>query len=391
MKVYHQTGHNFIWNINSFQQDGAGDGLILSPVNIKRSKVISMGADVKRNSFFDPQWYLPKDKKGQLATYEFFPANIKDDFTTDDFTNHGDQLAEQCVDFQINNDFESILVPARYFDILPNGYHVQTTEHIIEPFTKCCESLGTNRNITLTVIVKKSQLLNEVTKNDLLNWITGIQKISGVYLIFEHDYTSKQIIDTNYLYNALTFIHALKSNALKVHVGYNNIEGMIYSIANPDSISMGSYENLRNFSIDRFEADKGSIKSPPTPRVYSKKLLQFIAYGNIGALQRLYNQWESLFEDTPYFALMLDPNYSWHFTKPEPYKHFFMAFFSQVRELPDTMENRMNHIKQIIETAIHTYDDIKQAGVLLDQDSDGSHLTYWLTVINMFEAYLEEN
>jgi hypothetical protein len=60
--------------------------------------------------------------------------------------------------------------------------------------------------VLLTVIVKQEQLMNEEHKNLLLNWITGIKNIAGVYLIFENNFPSKQIKDAQYLFNALTFI-----------------------------------------------------------------------------------------------------------------------------------------------------------------------------------------
>ena len=33
ISVNHQVGHNATWNVDSFEKDGCGDGLILSPVH----------------------------------------------------------------------------------------------------------------------------------------------------------------------------------------------------------------------------------------------------------------------------------------------------------------------------------------------------------------------
>ena len=61
MKVYHQTGHRFRWNIDSFIDDKTGSGLIFSPVNIDSKKWLNTPNEIKKVSFFDPQLYLPKE------------------------------------------------------------------------------------------------------------------------------------------------------------------------------------------------------------------------------------------------------------------------------------------------------------------------------------------
>jgi len=39
MFVYHQCGHNTVWNIDSLESEQVGDGLIISPVNIDAEKI----------------------------------------------------------------------------------------------------------------------------------------------------------------------------------------------------------------------------------------------------------------------------------------------------------------------------------------------------------------
>ena len=66
MLVYHQTGHNLVWNCDSYTADNAGAGLIFSPVNIQTEKIIKIDNSIKHVSFFDPQFYLLKELKGKL-------------------------------------------------------------------------------------------------------------------------------------------------------------------------------------------------------------------------------------------------------------------------------------------------------------------------------------
>jgi len=390
MKLYHQTGHNYIWNIDSLMDDKSGDGLIFSPVNIKQDKILKLPNDLKSESFFDPQFYLPKDAKSKLSTYEFFPANIVTNLQTADIENIKDELAKKCIDFQIDNNFEYIIIPNRYFEDVSSISYEQIISQFIEPFLNYYKKLTIKPEILLTFIVKQAYLTNEENFNFLLSWLTSINDISGFYLIFENDFSSKQLKDPSYLFYALKFIHELKSNDFIVNIGYNDIEGILYSVSDPNSITMGSYENLRRFGIRRFVTTSRKKQNPPVARLYSGKLYQFIDYRYIDTIKAMYDDWQNIFEDSKYQPLMFKPDYNWHFQKPEPYKHFFLIFGKQIKELPVTIKERIDLLKNSFGKAIEIFKEINNSGVILDENSDGSHLNFWLTALNRYEKYLKD-
>ena len=391
MDVYHQAGHNSVWNLGSLIEDGAGSGIIFSPVNDRADKILGISDEIKKVSFFDPQLYLPKSIKGKLSSFEYFPSNFSKSFTTGDFDKEKREIAKRCLDFQLKNQFKYLVIPSRYYEVLPSNFYEQCEDHLIEPFLGYYQDTKAQNEILLTFIVKQELLMNDERRNELLNWLTGIHDIDGVYLIFENNFLSKQIKDSAYLYNALILIHSLKINELKVHVGYTNIEGLLYSIADPNSVAMGSYENLRQFDIKRFEdKEKGQVR-PPNPRLYSRPLFQLMDYGYKDGITKLYSDWNRVFEDSRYKPLMFKPEYNWHFTKPEPYKHYFLLFSSQVRSLPSNIVDRIILLKGSFQKAVQVFKEIESAGVYLDDDSNGSHLPFWLTTISMFEKYLKDN
>ena len=53
MEVFHQTGFRENWNIDIFNKENVGDGLILSPVNIAKDKITAFGSTIKENSIFE--------------------------------------------------------------------------------------------------------------------------------------------------------------------------------------------------------------------------------------------------------------------------------------------------------------------------------------------------
>lgn len=360
-----------------------GDGLIFSPVNVDADKLIGYDQKYKITSFLDPQLYMLNEAKGSLDTYPYFPGNIEPDFTTPDLDESHLRLAKLCIDYQVENDFEFVVIPTRYYEDNPTNYFLQSTEYFVEPFCNYLKGNSIDKPILLSVIIKSIMLMDDHRFNQVLNWVTSHQNIDGVYLIFENNFSSKQIKEFQYLLNALRIVDILKKNELQVHIGYTNTEALLYSIAMPDSVTIASYENLRNFGIKRFlDTEKTPIRAP-NARLYSTKLLQWVDYNYIQSMKSLVPRYEKMFDESEYQPLMLKPDYNWHFMKAEPYKHYFKVFSEQLSSLPDEKYLRISSLKKIIKNAISNYTIIEK-DVLLDENSDGSHLPIWFNVINAF-------
>ena len=276
------------------------------------------------------------------------------------------------------------VIPTRYYDDLPSDYSAQISACYIEPFLAAVDAIGFNGPVVLTAIVKSGQVSDEEQRNYILNWMTAYQNIDGIYLIFENNAANKQIKDPVYLAECMKFIRALKDNGLSVHIGYNNTEGLLYSLSGPDSISMGSYENLRRFHPARFTEQEPQNRRQPSPRLYSGALFQWIEFPYVQAIQQLYAGWHDLFENSDYTPLNFRPREDWNLRQPELYKHFFLVFSRQVSVLPQNLGERAEYLQDAIQRARQEFAAIDRAGVVLDDNSDGSHLNAWLTAMNIF-------
>ena len=76
--------------------------------------------------------------------------------------------------------------------------------------------------------------------------------------------------------------------------------------------------------------------------------------------------------------------FNWHFSKSEIYKHYFEVFYRQIKSLSDNQIDRIEQLKEMITLAMSNYKTIEES-VLLDGDSDGSHLPIWYNVLNSFK------
>ena len=104
MKLLHQCGHCTTWNLAAFDQDDCGDGLIFSPVHESRARLEALPPEMRKVSFFDPQYYLPNSQKSKLHSYDFFPEVIAAGFSTADYYLVALKSARLCIEFQVEQE-----------------------------------------------------------------------------------------------------------------------------------------------------------------------------------------------------------------------------------------------------------------------------------------------
>ncbi|MCD6594621.1 hypothetical protein J7L68_02990 [bacterium] len=385
LEIYHQLGHNAVWNFDSIRDDNTGDGVIISPRHIKRSKIEAYPVNTRNRAIFDPQFFLPREAFKKLTTYEFFPANIANEFETNGFIeSHANDCAEACVNFQIENGFRFITIPTRYLPGMPSDFSANLEKIFIRPHITALNS-KTNHNQVLLEIIVNQQMINDAEyQRDLLNWLTGLDGIDGIYLILERPSNPKQFQDENTIYNYLRFINAIKLNDMFLVMGYLGLESLVYSIASPDIVTIGTFENTRVFQIDSF-AESETDRRGPRPRVYFSKLIQSIDHGLLDAFSRRLDDYNELLDHNGYQVEMFQPEFKWHFTKSAIYKHHLLEFSTQLRNIAELDgRQRFERVTEMINIANDNFRRISEAGIPLDIDSGGNHLNIWLTAMNEF-------
>ena len=388
MELLHQAGHNAIWNFDSFAEDNAGDGVIIGPRYERKGRVEDLADEVKEASFFDPQFFLPSVARGKLDTYDFHPDVIASGFDTAEFA--GEQAfesAKRCLAFQKEHGFRSLIIPTRHVKGMPTDLMGQLETLFVEPYLEAASEVAPNEELLLQMVLNDGMLQDQEYRDDLLNWVTSFQEIDGVYLLVEKKDRRKQIEDINFLFWMLRFIDDLRRTDMKVIVGYCNTEGVILSLADPTAVTMGSYENMRMFRIGTFQEREGR-SGPPTPRIFSAKMLQWIDHNYIGAIERaLGEKKEDIFEDNTYRATLFDDSFEWHFTKPSLYKHSFLVYDDLISDIPDNPgEDRLRHVNALLERARTYFNEIGRS-VVFDRDGGSKHLAPWQTAVNQFADY----
>ncbi|HCS63740.1 MAG TPA: hypothetical protein DIW64_06400 [Cellvibrio sp.] len=384
INLYHQVGHCSNWNIESYTQDSTGDGLIFSPVHQSATQIGSIASEIKSESFLDPQYYLPSSQKKKLHTYDFFPELISSGFDTMDFANFARKSAEECIKFQLENDFDRIIIPARYFDQMLPNYTESQEVYTVKPFLEVIEKLSVSKPIFITLPLTSHMILNEAYRIHLLNWITTFPEIDGVYLFSSNERKTKQITDENYLFSYLEFCRELKEAELELVIGYLNTEGLLFSLVEDITITMGAFENTRMFSLDKF-LNSDDERRGPKSRIYVPGLFNWIQFSQAKEIRSDYPQvWHSVYSNTQYGEAAFNAPTDPFFNQAGLYKDFFINYSNQVTNLGELgLKDRYNTLRSQLNEANAKYSEIA-VGIDLELHGRGDHIQPWLNVINKY-------
>ncbi|WP_421908258.1 hypothetical protein [Methanolacinia petrolearia] len=202
-ELYHQLGHNDNWNFDTIEKYNSGDGVIISPRSRNKKRTGKIDSDIKKRAIFDPIILNPHETNKNMITYDYQPCLIMPEgFSTSQHSNYSHEIASKCLDFQIENDFRYLVIPTRYCKGFPQIEDVinYQTQNYINPFLKEIESKGYSKKVIVQLILNGEFIKNEEYSSKILDWVTGIDNVDGVYLITELTRRSKQIDDVDYLY-----------------------------------------------------------------------------------------------------------------------------------------------------------------------------------------------
>ena len=378
LQLLHQVGHNSNWNVESYEKDNCGDGLILSPLHQAKGTVEKLQSETRSASLFDPQFYLPNSRKPKLLSYPFFPEQVEGGFQTSSFVAQASSIAKSCVDFQISQRFRKVVVPTRYVNQMYPDYFAQQNVFTVDSFM---EHAG-RRPLCLSVALTAPMIQHAEWRKRVLNWMTSFPNVDEVYVMYEHIRDQKQIQDPSFLSDWLMFCSDILRTGLKVTIGYTNTEGLLYSIAGDLSITMGAFENTRIFSVDKFLESEGERRGPKA-RIYLSGLLNWVQFEDAKRIRdRAPQVWDRVYRATDWAEEAIRREVEPTFNQSPLYKHYFKNMQDQVHELrPLSVVERRDLLSAKVKAALAAYSELSQRGVELEKHGRAGHLGAWQQVL----------
>lgn len=383
LRLLHQVGHNAKWNIDSFEDEGCGNGLILSPLHQSKDSVERLDSNTRAASIFDPQFYLPSSQKPKLMQYPFFPEAVGGGFNTSSFKTHALAVAQECLDFQRAQGFQRLVIPTRFINQLYSDYVDRQKAFTVEAFVEAAKGEA----LCLSLAVTAPMIEDAGFRRKLLNWITSYPSVDHVYLMYQHERDTKQIADADFLRSAHDFFAEIQGTGLGLTIGYTNTECLLYSVLDNIELTIGAFENTRIFSIDKFVVSEEERRGPKA-RIYLPGLLNWLQFDDARRIKaEAPKVWASIHTPTSHseqaLAQAIDPT----FNQPPLYKHYFLVMQGEFSALT-SMDRpaRIARLKVRVAGARRAYKAIEEAGVILERHGRGTHLAAWNTYLSGLSA-----
>lgn len=386
MRLLHQAGFRYSWNLDAYFENNIGDGFIFCAYNIESEK---MGKNIGKYSaekylplsLIDLQFYGSKQSEGgKLDTYSFHPKSAQgnDDATS---ISRYERIA-QAIDYQIRLGLNRIIIPNIYKEC-------EELSDFLNIINKVNHYLGkkklANCKYYMTIPICNNLIVNNELTEKLLICLTDMDiNFDGYYIVCDSNpgYKKKVSDNFNYYYNLSRIFSVLKKQSFEIIYGYSNWDAIIFSaLVDIDYISIGTYENLRSFNIKRYI--ENPTGGPSDGWYFSEKLLNFIKAQQLvnvrhnNCIDIIKNE-KNIFSD-----IILGENYIWNTHKTDVHKNYLLSISRLLTEINsiNNINERLEFVLSKINDARTLYAELEKKGVYLPDESGDYHLATWFSFL----------
>lgn len=386
MKILHQLGHNKNWNVDSYFDQGVGDGFIFHAYSFEQDDIgrpiCKHDADeFMDKSLLDLQFYGSKESiGGKLDTYSFHPIN--DSATSSTEVSTIDAI-KAGIKFQEEKGFKKVIIP----HILRKTEKSDYTTHIIE---KVSSYIAQNRKkdteYFMTLPFSGEEIKDESRIERILQSATDMKiEFDGYYVVCEPNLTTKKKVseDPDYYDNLSRVLSTLKLQGFKTILGFANVDALVFlSITDIDYVSIGTFEVLRNFNIKRFteEVTGGASKG----WYFSEKLLSFVRSQELELIRKHDGITLIKNEDNVFSDEILKDGYDWNTLKPDVHKNYLLSVSKLLNELAaiEDVDERLSFMLEKALGARKLYRELETKSIFLSDESSGHHLPSWQSTLS---------
>jgi hypothetical protein len=377
MKVTHLLGHNSNWNIEAYFGQQIGEYFIITAFNHGTEfNAKNNFQKIHDISMIDLQFYGKKHKLGKLSEFSFHPANCPDKAVTSIYF---ENCQKQAITFQQEAGFKNI--------IIPHFYENEEVSDIVETIKKISRYVSKikkeGEKYFMTLPFANHVIIDKDKVEEILFESTDMNiSFDGYYVVCENkpEHRKKLTTDLKVLRNLSKVLKTLKQQEFETIYAYANWDAIIMlAQTDIDYITIGTYENLRNFDIKRFTEDESGGGSKGY--YFSEKLLNMVKADYV-TLIRDTNNLDIIRNDKNIFSdIILKEGYPWNIHKPDVNKNYLLAIsrlLNKISTIAD-IDERKQYVLGLINNAIKNYKNLEQRGVYLDNESENYHLNTWKT------------
>jgi hypothetical protein len=381
MKITHALGHNSNWNIDSYFKQDVGDYFLITAfthgVNFDSKPLLKKVLD---NSMIDLQFYGKNAniQKGKLDEFPFHTSNSgENEITSVYFEN----CAKQAIQFQIERNFKNIIVPLFY-----ENDDIQDIIYTIKTLNKYVSKLDNGKyKFFMTLPLANHIIIDDDKVEEILFNCTDMDIcFDGYFITCENkpETRKKLTTDIKIFKNLTRVFKTLKQQEFETIYAYANWDALIYlAQTDIDYLTIGTYENLRNFDIKRFTEDVSGGGSKGY--YFSEKLLNMVRADDVTLVRDTDNLNIIRNEKNIFSDIILKEGYPWNIHKPDVNKNYLFSISQLLKKVSSItdLEFRKVYVMDLIEKAIKNYNYLEGNSVFLNNESSNYHLNIWKTYL----------
>jgi hypothetical protein len=246
------------------------------------------------------------------------------------------------------------------------------------------EQISNTEEVCLSLAVTDAMLQDEGFRTKILSWITSYANVHELYLIYSAPRETKQIQSAEMLIACHRLGEEMQGIGLELTWGHQNTEALLSTAQGDVSVTMGSFENTRIFSTDKFVVTDEDRRGPKA-RIFLKGLLNWVQFEQAKEIRgTLPNIWKQIYTPTSYgeeaLAQLVEPT----FNQSPLYKHYFLNLTEEINTLALlSIGDRKKYLREKIEYAQACYAEIARS-IQLEKHGQGTHLAPWLKAVDSF-------
>lgn len=381
MKITHVLGHNSNWNVDSYVDQNIGDYFLITAFthgfNYDSKALLKK---VQNVSMIDLQFYGKSinTKKGNLNEFPFHTCNVNKNEVTNVYF---EDCAKKAIQFQLEKNFKNIIIPLFY-----ENENVKNIIYTIKSLNHYVSTLdGKGRKFFMTLAFANHLIIDKYKVEEILFACTDMDIcFDGYFVTCENKPETKKKLtkEIKIFQNLSRVFKTLKQQNFETIYAYANWDAIVYlAQTDIDYITIGTYENLRNFDIKRFTEDESGGGSKGY--YFSEKLLNMIKADDLslirgtGNLNIIKND-KNIFSD-----IILKEGYPWNIHKPDVNKNYLFAISKLLQRISSIsdLKFRKEYVIGLIDIAIDNYNILENNHVYLNNESSNYHLNTWKTYL----------
>ena len=398
MSLLAQCGYGRGGKIEQGLNDGVIHGVIMSPRDERRGRLeqdIGNWGNSNLNALvmFDPQFYaanLNNPRDGHLSEFDYYNNNSGLGRTHFSGTRIQGYVKE-CLDYQhqtFGSNLAYLISPTIIFDAFRDSWSQISLNMAVES-ADYHSTLNSPQPLLISLVISETAFQTMDAVEEFLDALTEID-IQGFYIILRRNSASVQnAMESAPFGRFMYFCHVLTTiNEYDVIVGYSDWHSFLLEAAGVTHTATGWYQNLRQFSLARFQPSSGGRR--PRKRYSSAPLLSCPLINP--ELQDIYmaNLLPRVLSGSSHDAILQNGPASgegnW-FDEISCLAHWYIlnALSQRLSALP-TQLGRIQEAERLMQNALTLYTQLSSQNVSFDPSTGPNHIREWQDSLQEFRG-----